>query len=778
MSPLNGFGRYGPGRSLHHHHHHHHHHQRLSQDSFSGRSTPDNHSFVSLGHYAGEGLHSPDVPGEHDDILDRLTPSEADSSYTRPPPSTVSGVPHSSRVWSYLHDHRQLMGSPRSPPSLPGPAYPGPPSPPSSTAHQPPRLRPNPFSAPQLHPHEFHHRGEMNIHPSVTATMPDGLPNGSALNDLDEELSSYHEHSIRRDPSYRRTSLPVSSAAGMPPVGYASPTTPTSITATANATESSNKKWDFKYPRSKRGYRGKDSGGASGHDTRGRMSPYTSSDMERFMPTSPYPNHLEDSLHGRIVGPTVAADPVKKATIPGTRTRRSSSRSPVKLSSPVPIEPSPPHSHPYHHPPQSPHKPQPPLPHPDTCSYDDEDDPDNGAKAASGGSRSGSKMSSSVGSRSDFDHEERQATGLMSSTQLRGGAGGEDRDRDSSCTSPEPSLPERSTTSRSSLRLNLSSMHTPLPPYEQNPSHTVHNSQHHHHQHQKQPLAVDQKLRSHSLHTTEDFERGGKAQQHSSSPGSPVRFATASSTSLGHTQPDSQDSIDSENQTPTRGYEAPRLELGHNKRLSPTRPVTSELGSPTAEASLTVQNGNSSSPRKKSTASVHSNGSSAPQNKSGSNNVSPTGNISGNLTHKMVGPLSTTLSGTAQGALSESALKSVEALNGIKQSINKAITFEQQLKALAESGSSDQDSDSEPHASQGLTIPQHEQQKISDKMKTAVPPQQIVVRLTKPPTTSSFGFSVADGQYDQGVYVKAVKLGGPADDSEGLRSYDRIVKVR
>ena len=787
MSPLNGFGRYVPGRSLHHHHHHHHHHQRLSQDSFSGRSTPDNHSFVSLSRYAGEGLHSPDVPGEHDDVLDRLTPSEADSSYTRPPPSTVSGVPHSSRVWSYLQDHPQLMGSPRSPPSLPEPAYPGPPSPPSSAAQPPRLLRPNPFSAPQLHPHEFHHRGEMNLHPSVTATTPDGLPNGSALNDFDEELSSYHEHSSRHDPGYRRASLPISSVADMPPIGYASPTMPTTANANANAnaTESSNKKWDFKYPRSRRGYRGKGSGGGNGHDTRGRMSPYTSSDMERFMPTSPYPNHLEDSLHGHAVGPTVAADPAKKASIPGTRTRRSSSRSPVKLSSPVPIEPSPPHphsSHPYHHPPQSPHKPHPSLPHPD--SYDDEDDPDNGAKAASGGSRSGSKMSSSLGSRSDFDHEERQATGLPSSTQLRGGAGGGDRDRDSSCTSPEP---ERSTTSRSNLRLNLSSMHTPLPPYEQKPSHTVHNSQHHHHQqhqkHQYQSLAVDQKLRSHSLHTTEDMERGGKAQLHSSGPSSPVRFATASSSSLGHTQPDSQDSMDSENYIPTRGYEVPRLEVAHDVRLSPTRPVTSELGSPMAEASLTVQNGNSSSPRKKSTASVHSNGSSAPQNKSGSNNISPTGNISGNLTHKVV-PLSTTSSGieslqrTTQGALSESALKSVEALNGIKQSINKAITFEQQLKALAESGSSDQDSDSEPHASQGLTIPQHEQQKISDKMKTAVPPQQIMVRLTKPPTTSSFGFSVADGQYDQGVYVKAVKPGGPADGSNGLRSYDRIVKVR
>ena len=155
------------------------------------------------------------------------------------------------------------------------------------------------------------------------------------------------------------------------------------------------------------------------------------------------------------------------------------------------------------------------------------------------------------------------------------------------------------------------------------------------------------------------------------------------------------------------------------------------------------------------------------------------GIASSSLTHR--GPSSSglgSLQKTTQGGLSESALKSVDTLNGIQQSIYKAINFEQALKALAESSSSDQDSDSEPHSSQGLAVPQHEQQKISDKMKTSVPPQQITVRLKKPPTSGSFGFSVADGQYDQGVYVKAVKPGGPADGVDGLRPYDRIVKVR
>ena len=763
MSPLSALGRYN--RGMHHH--------RLSQDSFSGRSTPDNHSFVSLDGYGGEGLHSPDGPGDHDSVLDRLTPSEADSSYSRLPPSTVSGIPHSSRVWSYVQDH-QIMASPRSPLSLPG-AYP--PSPPSGQTSR--SLRPNPFSAPQLHPHEFHHRAGMNmLHP--VATTPDAIPNGSALNDLDEELSSYHElgsSGSRHGQGYRRASLPVSSGVGMPGYGGSLATTPTPATTA----DGSNKKWDFKYQRSRRTYRGKGSGG-NGQDGMGRMSPYTSSDMGRFTPTyPPYSNHLEDPLH---LG-AMPADPVKKANVvpPGTRSRKSSSQSPVKLSSPVPIEPSS-HPHPYHHHPQSPHKPHPQHGSPIASeskilqtqdSYDDEDDPDNGAKAASGGSRSGSKMSS-LGSKSDFDHEDRKTVTQASSTQhTRVGTGG-GGERDNCCASPEPVLLGiSSTASRSSLRLNLSSMQAPLPPYHEHNPHPHHHI-HQHQQREHQSLASDQRLRSHSLHTTEDIEHSGKAslKSHSSgSPSSPVRFVTTSSSSLGQIQPDSHHSNNDNKISPTRDYEVPKLELVDDS--SPTHPA-SELGSAMTEGNLTVEDGSSSPLRKKSNASMRSNISNIPQN-----DISRTGSTSSNVTHKGAPSATNGLESpqrTTQGALSESALKSVEALNGIKQSINKAITFEQQLKALAESGSSDQDSDSEPHASQGLTIPQHEQQKISDKMKTSVPPQQIVVRLTKAPTVSSFGFSVADGQYDQGVYVKAVKPGGPADGSDGLRPYDRILTVR
>ena len=137
----------------------------------------------------------------------------------RPPPSTMSGVPHSSRVWSYVQDHPQLVGSPRSLPSLPG-GYPRP-------IAQPLRsLRMNPFSTPQLHAREFHHQGRMKMR---RATTLDTLPES---NDLDEELlSSYHGHSSRYIGN-RTASLSVSSAAGMPvSYMYAGPTTPTATTA-------------------------------------------------------------------------------------------------------------------------------------------------------------------------------------------------------------------------------------------------------------------------------------------------------------------------------------------------------------------------------------------------------------------------------------------------------------------------------------------------------------------------------------------------------------------
>lgn len=113
-----------------------------------------------------------------------------------------------------------------------------------------------------------------------------------------------------------------------------------------------------------------------------------------------------------------------------------------------------------------------------------------------------------------------------------------------------------------------------------------------------------------------------------------------------------------------------------------------------------------------------------------------------------------------------------------KQTIHKANEFEKAMRALAESGSSDQDSDSEPHGNQSEAVSVSESEKINDKMKTDIPKNQLNVHhiYLKRRLGTSFGFSLADGCYDPGIFVKAVKDGSPADKA-GLLPYDIVLKV-
>ena len=116
-------------------------------------------------------------------------------------------------------------------------------------------------------------------------------------------------------------------------------------------------------------------------------------------------------------------------------------------------------------------------------------------------------------------------------------------------------------------------------------------------------------------------------------------------------------------------------------------------------------------------------------------------------------------------------------LSEYKNTLDRADKFERAMAALAESGSSDQDSDSEPHAwMANSSLHPHEAAKVMEKMRAppSIVKQQVFVRKT--PGEVSFGFSIADGQYDKGVYVKTVKPGGPSDRG-GLLQYDKIIKV-
>ena len=110
----------------------------------------------------------------------------------------------------------------------------------------------------------------------------------------------------------------------------------------------------------------------------------------------------------------------------------------------------------------------------------------------------------------------------------------------------------------------------------------------------------------------------------------------------------------------------------------------------------------------------------------------------------------------------------------------KSGEYIQQLKRLAESGSSDPDSDSEPHGIKtGGGLPPHLQDKLMQQMKSAMTPARMephTVELEKD-GASDFGFSLSDGLFEPGVYIKAVRPGGPAAESGLLQQYDRILKV-
>lgn len=114
-------------------------------------------------------------------------------------------------------------------------------------------------------------------------------------------------------------------------------------------------------------------------------------------------------------------------------------------------------------------------------------------------------------------------------------------------------------------------------------------------------------------------------------------------------------------------------------------------------------------------------------------------------------------------------------LSEYKKTMHKADEFGRAMAALAESGSSDQDSDSEPPHSKLSGLPQ-DLAKVKEKMSAS--PSTVVHRVVicKKPGEVSFGFSISDGQYDQGVYVKTVKPMGPSDRG-GLQHYDKIIRV-
>ena len=118
-------------------------------------------------------------------------------------------------------------------------------------------------------------------------------------------------------------------------------------------------------------------------------------------------------------------------------------------------------------------------------------------------------------------------------------------------------------------------------------------------------------------------------------------------------------------------------------------------------------------------------------------------------------------------------------LKDFEVTLFKSSKFIEQMKHLAESGSSDQDSDTEPLAALKGEVPPHLQGKLLQQMQSAMIPTQTIpftIKLIRE-GSSDFGFSLSDGLYEPGVYVKSIRPGSPADQNGELRPYDRLLKV-
>ena len=61
---------------------------------------------------------------------------------------------------------------------------------------------------------------------------------------------------------------------------------------------------------------------------------------------------------------------------------------------------------------------------------------------------------------------------------------------------------------------------------------------------------------------------------------------------------------------------------------------------------------------------------------------------------------------------------------------------------------------------------------------TPTPVELYRVTLHKYNPSEDFGFSLSDGVYEKGVYISAIRPGGPADRVRVLRQFDRLLEVR
>jgi len=131
---------------------------------------------------------------------------------------------------------------------------------------------------------------------------------------------------------------------------------------------------------------------------------------------------------------------------------------------------------------------------------------------------------------------------------------------------------------------------------------------------------------------------------------------------------------------------------------------------------------------------------------------------------------SQTLSRRKQSDDLEETNFSEEAFQQIKCALDKSGKYLPRFSKIAEHSSSDPDSDYEPsHRGRHRLPPRYVSAKLTQHT-------QHKVRLVRTDRSSDFGFSISDSALEPGIYIHKVKPGGAAEQN-GLRSYDRILKV-
>jgi hypothetical protein len=117
-----------------------------------------------------------------------------------------------------------------------------------------------------------------------------------------------------------------------------------------------------------------------------------------------------------------------------------------------------------------------------------------------------------------------------------------------------------------------------------------------------------------------------------------------------------------------------------------------------------------------------------------------------------------------------------ECLGDYERTLHNARNYMREFKALAESGSSDQESDPEPTLSTKLKAAEIMEQ-ISSAAKVPALIQHHLVTLHKESKETDLGFSLSDGLGEPGVYVKSIHSGGLAEKNGELQPFDRIMKI-